>query len=80
MPTTDTDRLPDAHGIAIGDRVQGRCVSLGCYYTGTVAAICPPLIYSGQYGNRYRLVDTGESYSTGGAIEPTVECVERIGA
>lgn len=79
------DRGPG--GIAIGDRVTGRCVTLGSHYTGTVAAIHYPSglgYYSSTptglpaYGNRYTLVDSGEHYSTGGPVEPIVECAERV--
>ena len=52
--------------IEVGDRVTGRCVTMCRSYTGTVAAVLPD--------QRYKLVDTGRTYSTGGPVEPIVEC------
>lgn len=57
----------------VGDRITGRCVTMGIEYTGTVAAVIPPVKYSGQFGPRYRLVDTGAHYFGGRPIEPIVE-------
>ena len=71
-------RQPDEFGIAVGDRVRGRDVTMGNSTEGTVAEIIPPLRFSGQYGNRYRLVDTGETYAGGKPIEPIVECASRV--
>jgi hypothetical protein len=57
----------------VGDRITGRCVTMGTAYEGAVAEVLQPVRYSGQYGPRYRLVDTGQFYSNGKAIEPIVE-------
>lgn len=65
--TDDTStRVPDAAGIAVGDLITGRCVSIGTEHTGTVAEILPPPKYSGQHGNRYRIVDTAVDAPSGG--------------
>lgn len=64
--------------IKVGDRVTGRCVTLGRYYTGTVAAVHQPIRYSGDSQPRYKLVDTGKHYTGGRPIEPIVECASRV--
>lgn len=65
---------PDA--LKVGDRATGRCVTMGHTYTGTIARILRQ--GNGEaWANRYKLVDTGENYSTGGPIEPIVECARR---
>ncbi|WKB50562.1 hypothetical protein [Eleftheria terrae] len=53
----------------LGQRIEGRCVSMGTTYVGTVVEVIP--VY-GEYEPRYRLADTGARYSDGGPIEPTV--------
>lgn len=73
-----TRRAHDKDGIGIGDRATGRDVSGGGEWTGTVAEILEPLPMSGRSGNRYKLIDTGKTYPTGGPVEPIVECATRI--
>lgn len=70
---TDKAMRAERAPVAVGDRVTGRCVTMGTTHTGTVAEILPGR--SGQaWDRRYRLVDTGATYSTGGPVEPIVEC------
>lgn len=60
--------------IKIGDRVTGRCVTLGRQYTGTVAEIIQPAPYTGHSGMLlHRLINTGQHYHGGRPIEPIVE-------
>jgi ribosomal protein L24 len=55
----------------VGDRVHGWDVTTNLEYTGVVAEVIPPVRYSGQYGPRYRLVDTGRFYAkTAGQAAP----------
>lgn len=64
---------PNANAFKVGQRVTGRCVTMGIRYTGTIARIYRR--GNGEnWANRFKLVDTGETYSTGGPIEPIVEC------
>jgi len=77
LPPADRER--DGFGFAIGDRVTGRSLG-GMYYTGTIARIVPPPPYSGQYGNQYRLIDTGATGVGGTPMEPFVECIEPASA
>jgi len=66
-------READRFGIAVGDLIIGRDVTMGGSHLGAVVEIIPPLRHSGQYGNRYR-VQCGEVYATGGPIERMIEC------
>jgi hypothetical protein len=77
QPATPT-REPDKFGVAVGDRVRGRCTTMGTIYEGTVTEIVLPLRGTGQYGNRYRIVDTRVTFGNGGAIDRYVEAVEMI--
>lgn len=54
-----TTQAPD-EGIAVGDYATGTDVSLGGEKRGRVVEIIPPLKYSGQHGNRYRIVDADD--------------------
>lgn len=73
-----TRQLDHNHGtdIEVGDRVTGRCVTMGSQYTGRVAEILHPAPF--QSGIRFRLVDTGKHYAGGRPIEPIVEAVSLI--
>jgi len=53
----------------IGDRITGRCVTIGSTYTGRVVQVidCP-----GESYPRYRLADTGAVYRDGSPICPIV--------
>lgn len=57
----------------IGQTITGRDTTSGLTYTGRVTEVIPPMRYTGDYGNRYRLADTGEFYSNGRPVEPIVE-------
>lgn len=59
----------------IGDRVTGRCVTMGTRYTGTVTEVFSA---GGGFNARYRLADTGEHYGDGSPIEPIVECASAV--
>lgn len=63
--------------IEVGDRVTGDCVTMNIRYTGTVAEVIAPVRYSGRTEPLYRLVDTGQCYSSGRPIEPVVERASR---
>lgn len=60
---------------SIGDRITGRCVTMGTEYSGTVVAVYEPQRYSGDSELRYRLTDTGQFYSCGSRIEPVVHMI-----
>lgn len=51
-----TTQAPDT-GVAVGHYIAGTDVTSGRRSAGRVDAIVPPLKYSGQYGNRYRITD-----------------------
>lgn len=57
----------------IGDRVTGRCVTTYLEYTGTISEISVPGVFTFPGGVRYRLVDTGQTYSSGAPVEPIVD-------
>ena len=70
MPKTHRPPSP----IVVGDRVSGRCVTLGLNYTGTVVEVIP----CRGWGFRYRLTDTRAFYFGGTPIEPMVEAAVRV--
>lgn len=57
---------------AIGDRITGRCVRTGDEYAGTIVAIYRPQSTSNYTEIRYRLCNTGYSYSDNGSFEPVI--------
>jgi hypothetical protein len=57
---------------SIGDQITGRCVTTNLDYSGTVVAIYRPRPGCGYTKTRYRLTDTGWSWSCGSKFEPVV--------
>lgn len=65
----------------VGDIITGRCVTMNTEHTGRVAAVIEPQRGSGDSEPRYRIVETGEHYSSGAPVEPIVwltAVVERV--
>lgn len=54
-----TTQAPD-EGVAVGDYATGTCVTMRTTHAGRVTEIIPPPKYSGQHGNRYRIVDADD--------------------
>jgi hypothetical protein len=67
----------DMPSIEVGNRATGWCVTMNIQYTGTVAEVIAPVRHSGHSVPLYRLVDTGQCYSSGRPIEPIVERASR---
>lgn len=70
----------DDREIRIGDRVRGRCTTVGSEHVGTVVEIVPPERYSGGTESVYHLADTGESFRDGRPLTTIVESAEKIAA
>lgn len=72
MATTITQKAWKPSVIDLDDWITGRCVTMNSTYTGRVVEIIGPIRTPDCGGYRYKLVDTGHFYATGGPIEPTV--------
>ena len=54
----------------VGDIITGTCVTMNTLKTGRVTEVIGPITHPDCGGYRYRIVDTGEFYSSGAPIEP----------
>lgn len=58
--------------VRVGDWITGRCVTYNSAVTGEVAEVYGPIAWPDCGGYRYKLVNTGRTYSNGRPVESTV--------